>query len=405
MAGDGSCARGGTSTEFSADADRLPAVTTRSPNESVLHRLAGFGWRYLVVLAAVYVTFRALAEVEVVVVPLLLAAFLASVLSPLVQWFKRRGWSALVATWAAILAVVPVVGLVVLLVVPGLGEGLSEMGDDVNAGIQEIRTWLRDGPLDVSDRDLDAYIDQAIEQARENFSGISSGLLGGATVAFEVVTGAVLALLTAFFYLKDGDRAYHALLERVSDPDRVRRGVEAAWGTLSSYVRGLATVGVIDAVFIGIGLAIVGTPLVLPLMLLVFFGAFFPIIGAFLSGIVAVLVTLVNGGVLAALVVLGVVVAVQQLEGHVIYPIVFKRALELHPLAILVAIAVGGVAFGIIGAFLAVPLAAMAVSVHQATAVDPNGSLVSLLSSRVYEQVALEQNASAEKPSPEEEHE
>ena len=353
--------------------------------DSWLDRAAAFSWRYLLILLAIYVTFQAVVIVKVVAIPLVLALFPTSVLSPLVQWLKGRGWSPLLATWGAILAVIPVLLVVWLILVPGLSDDISELGGQVTEGIDEVRNWLRDGPLQLSETDIETYIDRAVDQARENMTGITSGVLGGATLAFEVLTGLVLALLAAFFYLKDGDRAATALVERVDDPDRVKRGLEAAWTTLSSYIRGLAVVGAIDAAAIGIGLFVVGTPLVVPLALLVFVGAFFPIVGAFLSGMVAVLVTLVNGGPIEALIVLGVVVGVQQLEGNVIYPIVFKRALSLHPLVILVAIAIGGVAFGIVGAFLAVPLTAVAVSVHQAILDDPDGSLVALMSDRVYE--------------------
>ncbi len=152
-------------------------------------------------------------------------------------------------------------------------------------------------------------------------------------------------------------------------------------------MRGLATVGLVDAILIGIGLAILGTPLALPLAVLVFIGGFFPIVGAFVSGLVAVAVSFVNGGPTDALIVLAIVVGVQQLEGNVLYPIIFKRALELHPLVILLAIAVGGVAFGIVGAFLAVPLTAVAVAVGQATADDPDNNLISLLQTKPYQTI------------------
>ena len=245
--------------------------------------------------------------------------------------------------------------------------------------------WLSEGPLGLSQTDIEGYIDDAIAQIQNNAGAITTGVLGGATVAFEILTGLVFTLLVTFFYLKDGDRAYQGLLQRVTDPDHTRRGLEAAWRTLSGYVRGLAIVGLIDAIFIGIGLAIVGTPLVLPLMTLVFIGGFFPIIGAFISGLLAVAVSFVSGGTTDALIILAVVVGVQQFEGNVLHPIVFKKALSLHPLLILIAIGVGGVAFGIVGVFLAVPLTGMAIAVQQAVSDDPESSVVNLLTDRPYE--------------------
>lgn len=350
-----------------------------------LDRLAHVGWRYLIVLGAIYVTFLVVSSVTVVTLPIILGVFVTSVLSPPVQWLKRRGWSPIAAVWATLAALVPVVALVVVLLVPSVADGIPPLVDDLSRATDAAIEWLGEGPLQLSETEIQSYIDDGIAQLRENVGSITTGVLGGATVAIEVVTGLILTLLATFFYLKDGDRAYRALLERASDPDRMGRGLEAAWRALSNYVRGLAVVGAVDAVLIGVGLAIVGTPLVLPLMVLVFVGAFFPIVGAFLSGMLAVAATLVNGGATEALVVLAIVVGVQQLEGNVLYPIVFKRALSLHPFVILVATGVGGVAFGVVGIFLAVPLTAVAVAAHQATVADPGASAVALMTSSVYQ--------------------
>jgi predicted PurR-regulated permease PerM len=350
-----------------------------------LRKAAAFSWRYLLILAAVYITFRAVAVVKVVVLPIILGLFAASVLSPLVQRLKARGWSPALATWGTILGLVPVVAVFVLFLVPSFADGIEPLGEALDESVQSATEWLSEGPLGLSQTDIEGYIDDAIAQLEENAGAITTGVLGGATVAFEILTGLVLTLLVTFFYLKDGDRAYQGLLQRVSDPDHTRRGLEAAWRTLSGYVRGLAIVGLIDAIFIGIGLAIVGTPLVLPLMTLVFIGGFFPIIGAFISGLLAVAVSFVSGGLTDALIILAVVVGVQQFEGNVLHPIVFKKALSLHPLLILLAIGVGGVAFGVVGAFLAVPLTGMAIAVQQAVSDDPESSVVNLLTDRPYE--------------------
>lgn len=350
-----------------------------------LDRLAQLSWRYLFILAAIYVTFVALGIVQVVALPVILGLFTASVLSPIVGALKRRGWSPLLATWGAILAVIPVIALIVAVAVPSIAGSIDELGSDLDAAIDSVSTWLSDGPLQLSETEIQGYLDSALDSVRDNWSSITGGVLGGASVAVEVITGAVLVLLVTFFYLKDGDRAVEGFLARSPDRQRVGTALDAAWGTLSSYVRGLAIVGIVDATLIGIGLAIVGTPLVPVLMLLVFLGSFFPVVGAFISGLVAVLVTLVNGGPISALIILAVVIGVQQVEGNVIYPIVFRRALSLHPLVILLALSVGGVAFGLVGAFLAVPITAVAVSVHQSITERPDDSYVALLTDRPYE--------------------
>ncbi|MDX1448599.1 MAG: AI-2E family transporter [Acidimicrobiia bacterium] len=350
-----------------------------------LDRAAAFSWRYLVVVAAAAVTLYAVGAVLVVVIPVILGFFVAAVLSPPVQWFKRRGWSPLAATWAGIGTVVPVIAGVVLLVVPSFVDGLTPLTEDFEKASDSFVTWLEEGPLDLSETEIDGYIDDAITSFRSNLGGLTSGIVGGAAVAVEVLTGAVLVLIISFFYLKDGDRAYQALLRRMPDPERADAALTSAWGTLGGYVRGLAIIGLVNAVFIGIGLLIVGTPLVLPLSLVVFFGAFFPIVGAFLSGLLAVSVTFVNGGWVAALVVFGIVLVVQQIEGNVLHPIVFRRVLALHPLVILLAIAAGSVVFGIVGAFLAVPITAVVIAVHQALSADPDRSLVALARTPVYD--------------------
>ena len=355
-------------------------------HRSLLDRAAAFSWRYLLVVAAIWVTFYAFAVVKVVMIPLILALFLAAVLAPPVQWFKRRGWPPLVATWAGLGIVIPVIVGVGFLLVPSFVDGLAPLTEDFDEAVEAFSEWLEEGPLQLSQTEVEGYIDDAIDAFRANLGGLTSGIVGGATVAVEVFTGAVLMLVATFFYLKDGDRAYAALLRRVSDPDRVHASLEASWQTLGAYIRGLAIVGFVDALFIGIGLALVGAPFVLPLSLLVFLGGFFPIVGAFLSGLVAVAVVFVNGGLTDALIVLAVVLVVQQVEGDVLYPIIFRRSLALHSLVIVMAIAIGGVAFGVVGAFLAVPLTAVVVAGYQAVAEDPDRSIVALFRSPTYDE-------------------
>jgi putative heme transporter len=355
-----------------------------TPTPAWLNRAAALSWRYLLVLAAVYVAFLALGFVDVVVLPIILALFPTTVLAPLVGALKKRGWSPMAAVWGGIFATIPVIALVIGLAIPSFANGIGPLGEDLTTAVDELIVWVEEGPLQLSDSDIEGYIDSAIESLRNNAGSIVGGVLGGATAAASTLTGLVLILLATFFFLRDGDRAYQGFIERTKNPERARRGFEAAWRTLSNYVRGLALIGAIDAIFIGIGLAIVGTPLVIPLMMLVFFGGFFPVIGAFISGLVAVAVAFVNGGATDALIIFAVVVGVQQFEGNVLHPIVFRRALSLHPFMIILAIAVGSVAFGLVGAFLAVPIAAVVVAVHQALSEKPEESLVTLLTDKPY---------------------
>ncbi|HEX2155025.1 MAG TPA: AI-2E family transporter [Acidimicrobiia bacterium] len=344
---------------------------------------AAVSWRLLVVGAAVFFSWQVLQDVSVVVLSAVIGLFPASLLWGPVQNLKRRGWPPIVATWAVIVVGLMALVGVTLLVVPELIDGLEPLGADLAAAYESLIEWLSDGPFGLAPADVERYSDLLIEQLQSRVSGLGAGLLSGAAAVLEIITGLFLAVIVAFFVLKDGDRIARRVAERMSPAkaDRFRRGGKAAWDTLSRYVKGLAIVGLVDSVAIAIGLLILGVPLVFPLAVLVFIGAFFPLVGAFISGLFAVAVALVNGGATDALIVFAIVVAVQQLEGDVILPLVFGRTLQLHPLVVLLAIAIGGVAFGIPGAFLAVPLAAVIMAVDQELSDEPEKSMVAVVKS------------------------
>lgn len=353
------------------DDDRVP---------SQLRRAAAFGWRLLVVGAVVYFGFQALRPIGAVVLAAVIALFPASLLWGPVQSLKRRGWPPILATWTVIVAALAGAVGVGMIVIPALADGIEPVTEDVATAYADLRVWLVEGPLGLSQAEVDQYADMLVDQLQASAGRLATGFLSGAAVAIEIVTGAILAFIVTFFLLKDGDRFAAGLLQRLP-PERTRqveRGGRVAWRTLNMYMRGLAVVGLIDAVAIGIGLWILDIPLVIPLSILVFIGAFFPLVGAFASGLVAVAVALVNGGLTDALIVLAIIVAIQQLEGDVVYPMVFGRAVQLHPLVVLLAIAIGGFAFGVAGMFLSVPLTAVIVAVNHTLSDDPDGSLLGL---------------------------
>ena len=345
-----------------------------------LRWLAAIAWRLVVVGAAVFLVWQVLQRISVVVIAAVLALFPASLLWGPVKALKRRGWRPLLATWAVFLGAAVIAVGVGFVVIPALIQGLEPLGDDLATAYDDLRSWLTEGPLGLSPQQIDNYVDTFLEQLQSQLGGLGSGVLSGAVAVFEVITGFILALIVAFFILKDGDRVAAKLVDRLSPTmaDQVRRGGRVAWATLNRYVKGLALVGLVDATAIAIGLLILDVPLVAPLAILVFVGAFLPVIGAFTSGLFAVAVAGVNGGLTDALIVLAIVVAVQQLEGDVILPLIFGRTMQLHPLVILLAIAVGGVAFGIVGAFLAVPIAAVVIAVNQELSPEPEKSLFNL---------------------------
>ncbi|MEU0880122.1 AI-2E family transporter [Lentzea sp. NPDC005914] len=322
---------------------------------------AALSWRFVVVVAALYVVAYVLGFLASIVIPVAIALLLAALLSPgvakLVEWRVPRG----VATTVMMIIGIGVLGGVLTFVISEFSRGLPELQSQVGASLDTIQRWLKDGPAHLSDQQLQNYLNDIVKTIKENQAEITSGALTTAATVGEALTGLLLALFTLIFFLHDGDGIWRFVIRVV--PRDVRPRVDVAgrrgFGSLVSYVRATAAVAVVDAVGVGIGLAIIGVPLVVPLSALVFLGAFIPIIGAVFTGAVAVLIALVTNGPIAALIVLAVLIGVMQLESHVLQPLLLGRAVKLHPLAVVIAIAVGLVAGGIAGALLAVPLLAV----------------------------------------------
>ena len=330
-----------------------------------LDQAASFAGKSLVVAAGVAVVVIALARLRLLVLPMIVAVLLATVLVPPVRWLQRKGLPPLLATWAVLAGVVAVIGGLVAGLAPSVVEEFSGLGPTVEEGLLQVERWLVEGPLDLSAAEIDRYTDQMVDQLRASGSSLASGVLAGAVLVTEVIAGFLLILILTFFFVKDGEQMTEFGLRqlRAEHHDLARAVARRGWAALGGYVRGTAVVAVVDAVIIGVGLVLIGVPLVAPLVLLTFFGAFFPLVGAVAAGAVAALVALVSGGPTDALLTLGVVVVVQQVEGDLVAPLVLGRAVRLHPVVILAALTGGAVIGGLIGAFLAVPTAAVAVAV------------------------------------------
>lgn len=313
------------------------------------------------VVALVY----ALGYLRVVVLPIVVALLLTTLLLPPKRWLARRGLADGAAAALALVGGVLVLAGVGVAIAPSIGGQVGDLGDGVQDGVREATRVLADEPFNLSRAELEDRVDEALAQVRENSRGISHGVTSGAVLLGEVLTGLVVTVLLTFFFLKDGGRMWGWLVDLVAE--RHRRGADEVgsrvFAALSGYIRGIALVGLVDAVLIGIALLVIGVPLVVPLMILTFLGAFMPLIGAFLAGLAAVLIALVSSGVVAALLVLGAIVLVQQVEGHLLYPVLMSRTVHLHPAVIILALALGGVVAGIIGVFLAVPVAATVATV------------------------------------------
>ena len=332
---------------------------------SLLDVAAGYGWRFLVVVAVAYVAMQVVTKLRLVILPVIAALFVTALLAPLAMRLKDRGWHPILATWTVMLATIALfVGLVMALA-PSVADELDELGSRVEEGFDQVVVYLAQSPLDLSEAEVDRYIDQAIEQLQQNRDRITSGLLVGATKLAEFVTGFFLALVLVFFFVKDGPGMFDWFESQF--PARNRRHVRAigerVWASIGGYLRGIAITALVDATLIGIVLIVVGVPLVIPLIVLTFMGAFFPLVGAVVAGFIASLVALVTEGAVDAAIVAAATLVIQQVEGDVLQPVVMGRAVSLHPVVILLALAAGAILAGVIGAFLAVPVAAVAATV------------------------------------------
>jgi predicted PurR-regulated permease PerM len=323
---------------------------------------AAWSWRMLVLVFAGAVLLYVVGKLHQVVIPVAIALLLSALLAPLVNWLRDRArLHRSLATAIAMIAGLAVVAGVLTLVITEFMDSWGQLSQQAQGGLQQIQSWLRQGPLHLSDKQLDSVLSTAQQWFKDHRSTLTTGALSTATTAFEVIASIFLVLFTTFFFLRDGRRIWNFLVGLLPSAGREPLGAagEQAWQTLVAYVRATVLVAFIDAVGIGIGLVILRVDVALALAALVFLGAFIPIVGATLSGTVAVLVALVTRGPVIALLVIAVVVGVQQLEGHVLQPLIMGRAVSVHPLAVIIAIATGVVLAGIVGALVAVPILAV----------------------------------------------
>ncbi|HEY9565626.1 MAG TPA: AI-2E family transporter, partial [Nocardioides sp.] len=297
-----------------------------------------------------------------IILPVALALVITSVLAPLAGFFERRlRFPAALSAAAALLTAIGAIVGTAFALAPSIGGQTSDIASDTLKGIERVQKWVQE-----SDIVSKAQIDTALQAIQDRLASSSGDIANGVLVATGAVTSAVITLIVSliltFLFLKDG-RKFIPWASGIAG-DRVGRHLTEvlgrAWATLGGFIRTQALVSFIDAIFIGIGLVLVGVPLAIPLAVLTFFGGFIPIVGAFVVGAVAVLVALVSVGWNGALIVMLVILAVQQLEGNVLSPWLQSKSMNLHAAVVLLSVALGSTLFGIIGAFLAVPVVAVA---------------------------------------------
>ncbi|MFB7343139.1 AI-2E family transporter [Streptomyces hydrogenans] len=320
------------------------------------------GWRLLVLAGTVWVLMRVISSVQLVVLAFVAALLVTALLQPTVARLRGMGVPRGLATALTATAGFVVMGLVGWFVVWQVMDNIDNLTDRVRDGIEELKRWLLDSPFHVTERQINDVAKNLSDTIGANAEQITSAGLQGVTVIVETMTGILLAMFSTLFLLYDGKRVWEWTLKLV--PAQARPGVAGAgpraWRTLTAYVRGTVLVALIDAVFIGLGLYFLEVPMAVPLAVFIFLFAFIPLVGAVISGALAVIVALVTNGPGTALGVLLVVLAVQQIEGHVLQPFILGRAVRVHPLAVVLAVAAGGLTAGIGGAVVAVPLVAVA---------------------------------------------
>jgi putative heme transporter len=338
--------------------------TSSRDDAEVPHSLriaAAWSWRLIIVGVVGWVLLRFVAIVSIVVIPLAIALLLSALLSPAVGWLRRFRLPPSLATFLVLICGIAAVAGTLTLVVNQFVDGVGELTDKAISGVRQIQEWARTGPLHLSDQQVNQAIDSAQNWINANTSSLTATGFATAATLFEVLTGTLLVLFATFFFLRDGRKIWRFLVRLF--PVNARWSLadagDASWSTLGSYVRATVLVAFIDAAGIGLALVILKVQFAFPLAALVFLGAFIPIVGASVSGAVAALVALVDQGWVIALIVLGAVILVQQVEGHILQPLIMGRAVAIHPLVVIIGIACGVVLAGIIGALVAVPLIAV----------------------------------------------
>ncbi|WCO66864.1 AI-2E family transporter [Iamia majanohamensis] len=355
-----------------------PSPSWRPP--SVVLKVTAWAGCTIVVLAAGWLFLKIASALALVLFPLVVTAFLSRILAPPSQWLRRRGWRPAPAAAATVVGFLVLLGGLTAAMAPSMVSEFRGLGDAVADGVADIEDWVvEDSGLDVTRQDIEEAKDDASDRASEVVRNSGDQIVSGARLVLTALVGLVLSLILTFFALKDGpdtlERAHRAL------PEHRRRDAEvvasASWASLGGYLRGAALLGLLEAVVIGATMAILGVDLILPVMLLTFLAAFVPLVGATVAGVLAVLVTLAAGGLVPALIVGVVALLVQQFDNDLLAPWIYGKALEMHPVVILLAITTGTAAFGVVGTFLAVPLTAVvltSVKALRAERTDPTES-------------------------------
>jgi predicted PurR-regulated permease PerM len=352
----------GTAGDEEAAAAAAAAV---SPPDALvprwLHAAAGWSWRLLIVALLIYVIFRLAVELRLVVLPFIAALLLTALLQPLTARLKRAGLAPMLATWCTFLLAIVVIAGAIFLFADRVSADYTTLTNEVTKTARQVQHSLAGPPFHLNARRLQTYTDDLVRYLSQHKGQIAGTVLAGGKYALELLTGLILMLFISFFLLKDGVKIWTWLIKglRPEPHRRVDLAGQTAWRTLVAYVRGTTLVAAIHALFIGLALWILGIPLLVPFIVLIFFASFLPLVGILVVGALAILVALATKGWVAAVILLAVLLVENQIESHLLQPLVVGRLVRLHPLSIILVLAVGGIIAGIPGAIVAVPLTAV----------------------------------------------
>ena len=353
----GEAANGGPGSPRTAADGRLPL---EPPVPRALQRAAAWSWRLLVIGLLIYVAFRVATALSLVVLPCIAALLLTALLQPLTARLRRAGMPSLAATWCTVLAAIVVLAGITILAANRVSADYPLLQTEVKHTTHVVQASLAGSPFHLNSARLQQYYNDSVHFLSQHKSLIAGTVVTGGKIVLEVLTGLILMIFITFFLLKDGERIWTWLIKGLRPEARQRadNAGAAAWAALVNYVRGTTAVAAIHAVFIGLALWLLGVPLLVPLIILVFVAAYVPLIGILVAGALAIVVTLGTKGWIAAVILLGVFLLENQIESHLLQPLVVGRIVRLHPLAIILVLAVGGIVAGIAGAIVAVPAAA-----------------------------------------------
>jgi len=348
----------------SLDRRRPPTGPATSPPISypgpALRVAADYGWRLIVLGTVGYFLVKLLSHLSLAVIPFLVSLLVTALLRPVLNFFRRRGLQRGPATLATILLAVIVLGGIISLVVIRAAEQAPQLGDEINSLIPDVKHWLITGPLHLNSTSVNNLTTTVTNDITKNSSAIASTALSTGKTALEVLGGMVLVVFLTVFLLYDGERVWGFLIKAAPAATRLKvdQAGRAAWETLSHYVRGTLVVSAFHGIVIAITLTILGVPLAFPLAVLVGLGSFVPLVGAVVTGVLAVGVAGLSKGLVAAIIVLAVLLLDNQIEAHALQPLVVGRYVRIHPLAVVMALTAGALLFGIFGAIVAVPVVA-----------------------------------------------